>query len=201
MNNRSVPGANVRSSGLLNVSCGKTRSTVNGAGGLGEPVTRLEVQGRRGAAEAPGSKLKIQKKPQSANIKFQRPTEQGEVAKRGEEERGHPCPRSGFWSIWVVGSPLPEGDLRIARRFTAGFRLAIRRVPKGRLSPANIMRLLGASSPRLLPALQSRHGQRELKRLLPLRRVGKPERLVDAFLRTRLSARRRERAQAEQQAA
>jgi len=41
-----------------------------------------------------------------------------------------------------LGAPtLPEGDLKIARQFTAGFGFAIPQVPKGRPNPANVMRL------------------------------------------------------------
>jgi len=35
--------------------------------------------------------------------------------------------------FWPGASDLPEGDLKIARRFNAGFRFAIPQVPKGRL--------------------------------------------------------------------
>src|SRR6266498_5098866 len=54
-----------------------------------------------------------------------------------------PWPRSGpgVWAFCTGGSDLPEGDLRIARQFTAGFRFDIPRVPKGRLNPSNVMRL------------------------------------------------------------
>src|SRR5437867_7025451 len=34
---------------------------------------------------------------------------------------------------------LPEGDLEVARQFTAGFRFAIEQVPKGRLNPSNVI--------------------------------------------------------------
>ncbi len=40
--------------------------------------------------------------------------------------------RSG---VWTYRSALPEGDLRIARQFTAGLAIAVARVPKGRLNP------------------------------------------------------------------
>ena len=40
---------------------------------------------------------------------------------------------------WPGVSHLPEGDLRIARQFTAGFRFAIALVPKGRLNPPNVL--------------------------------------------------------------
>ena len=42
---------------------------------------------------------------------------------------------------WLADNPLPKGDSRIARQFTAGFSFAIPTVPKGRLNPAYIMRL------------------------------------------------------------
>ena len=47
---RSPPGWRMKSTGLLRLSCGKTRSTVSGAGGFGEPVTREVAHGVRGAA-------------------------------------------------------------------------------------------------------------------------------------------------------
>src|SRR2546426_890569 len=49
--------------------------------------------------------------------------------------------RSGIWTFWAGVSVLPEGDLRIARQFTAGFRFDIPQVPKGRLNRSNVMRL------------------------------------------------------------
>ena len=52
-----------------------------------------------------------------------------------------PMRSPGVWSVWPGISPLPKGDLRIARQFTAGFRFDIPQVPKGRLKPSNVVRL------------------------------------------------------------
>ena len=48
--------------------------------------------------------------------------------------------RAGVWTFRAGVFALPEGDLRIARQFTAGFRCDIQQVPKGRLNPANVLR-------------------------------------------------------------
>ena len=39
------------------------------------------------------------------------------------------------WSLDISRRPLPKGELRIARQFTAGFESEIAQVPKGRLNP------------------------------------------------------------------
>ncbi len=39
------------------------------------------------------------------------------------------------WSLDISLRSLPEGDLTIARQFTAGLAFAVARVPKGRLNP------------------------------------------------------------------
>src|SRR6266540_4803526 len=49
-------------------------------------------------------------------------------------------PAPADWISWAGVSILPEGDLRIARQFTAGFRFDTPQVPKGRLNPSHVDR-------------------------------------------------------------
>ena len=55
--------------------------------------------------------------------------------------------RSKVWTSWAVLYHLPEGDLKIARQFTAGFKFDIPNVPKGRMNRAKPTGLL------LIPSL------------------------------------------------
>ena len=55
--------------------------------------------------------------------------------------RADETPATGVWTCWAGVFPLPEGDSRIARQFTAGFGCDIPHVPKGRMNPSNVMSL------------------------------------------------------------
>src|SRR5262245_32976600 len=58
-------------------------------------------------------------------------------------KRGLRCAHPTAILAFCTGAvPLPEGDLKIARQFTAGFTCHLLHVPKGRLNPSNEVRLL-----------------------------------------------------------